>query len=161
MPDRVAVIEMPAAVSTPELRAIFEELRGAVGLASSLVSVALVRAEAGTAKTGATTGTVLVQSQTAVDFEDARVDQVRVVGWGASTASGHTVRVVDVATSGVLCTADLPLTTAAAIDGAWTMLPTGLGGSRRIRAEVVGNAAATQTVFALSLQGRTMRVVRE
>ena len=78
-----------------------------------------------------------------------------------SSASGHTVRVVDVGSGAVLCTASLPLTTAAAIDGAWELLPAALGGSRRLRAEVVGNAAATQTVYALDVQGRTLRLVRE
>lgn len=161
MPDRNTVVELPAAVLSPELRAAFEELRATVGLASSLVVVPLVREEIGVAKMGATTGTAFTQGQVGVDFEDARVDQVRLTGWGATSVANFTVRVVDVSTSAVLCTATLPTTTAAAFDGSWTMLPTGLGGSRRIRAEAVGNGVATQTVYALDLQGRTLRVVRE
>ncbi len=161
MPDRVSVVELPAVVESPVLRAVLEELRQSVGLASSLVHVSLVRAEAGVAKVGAVAGTVVVQSQTAVDFEDARIDQVRLVGWGMSTVANQTVRIKDAATAAVLATATLPLTTAAAINGSWTMLPSTLSGSRRLTLEVVGNAAATQTLYALDLQGRTQRIVRE
>jgi hypothetical protein len=157
MAERVRVVDLPAPVASPQLEPVLNELRGSVGLASSLVRVLLVSAEAGVAKTGA----AFVCSNTAMDFEDARIDQVRVVGWGSTSVAAHTVRVVDVATGLVLCTATLPTTTAAAFEGAWTMIDTIGGGSRRIRAEAVGNGAATQTVMSLTLECRTVRLVQK
>ena len=95
------------------MRAILEELRDAVGLASSLVNVTLVSEETGIAKTGGSGGTAIEASRAMVDFEDARIDEVRVVVNGKTSTAGYSVRVVDVTGGGstVLCTVTLPTTT--------------------------------------------------
>ena len=163
MPDRREVIALSAASADPALRAILEELRESVGLASSLVNVALVSEEAGIAKVGAVAGTAIEASRAQVDFEDARIDEVRVVVNGKTTVAGHTVRVVDVTGGGstVLCSATLPTTTQGYAAGAWTLIDRIGTGTRQVVLQAVGNAAATQTVYHAALQGRTRRLIRK
>jgi len=163
VPDRRDVLSLAAATADPALRAILEELRESVGLASSLVDVCLVATEAGVGKVGAASGTVLDCSRCQVDFEDARIDQVRLVVWGNTTVATHTARVVDVTGGGstVLCTVTLPTTTSAYAAGSWTLIDRIGAGTRSLVLQVVGNAAATQTIFHAALQGRTLRLVRK
>ena len=156
MPDRLAVVDL----STPD--AMGEELKGAVGLASSFVDVCLVSAESGIAKTGAVAGTVVTASRTAVNFEDARIDQVRLVVYGNSTTTGHSARIKDVTGGGttILCTVTLA-SSAGYAEGEWTLIDSIGTGSRQLVLEVVGNASATQTLYHASLQGRTLRLIRK
>lgn len=163
MPDRLSVVSLAAQTATPELRAILEELRESVGLASSLVVVTLVAEEAGIAKVGAVAGTNIGASRAQLDFEDARLDEVRVVVNGKTTVAGHTVRVVDVTGGGstVLCSATLPTTTQGYAAGAWTIVDRLGSGTRQLVLQAVGNAAATQTVYHAALHARTRRIIRK
>ena len=163
MPDRREVVALSAPTADPAMRAILEELRDAVGLASSLVSVTLVSEETGIAKTGGSGGTSIEASRAQLDFEDARVDEVRVVVNGKTTTAGHTVRVVDVTGGGstVLCTVTLPTTTQGYAAGAWTLIDRIGSGTRSLVLQAVGNGSATQTVYYAALQGRTRRLIRK
>lgn len=162
MPDRRSVVALAAGLRDPALEAIMDELRESVGLASSLVVATLVCAESGVAKTGATTGTNLDASRASVNFEDARIDEIRLVVWGRSTTTGHSARVVDVTGGGsvVLCTVTLPSTNGYAA-GAWTLIDQIGGGTRSVVLQVVGNASATQTLYHAALQMRTRRLIRK
>lgn len=163
MPDRLSIVDLSAPVADPSLRAVLEELRQSVGLVSSLASVTLVSAESGVAKTGATTGTVIDCSRTCVNFEDARVDDVRLVVWGKTTTAGHTARVIDVTSGGTteLARVTLPTTTSDYAEGSWTLIDRIGAGSRRLVLQVWGNASATQTIYHAALQMRTRRLIRK
>lgn len=163
MPDRLSVISLAAQTATPEMRAMLEELRDSVGLASSLVVVTLVAEEAGIAKVGAVAGTNIEASRAQVDFEDARIDEVRVVANGKTTTAGYSVRVVDVTSGGstVLCTVTLPTTTQGYAAGSWVLIDRIGAGTRQLVLQAVGNAAATQTVYHVALHGRTRRLIRK
>jgi hypothetical protein len=95
-----------------------------------------------------------------VDFDDARVNQLRVVGYGRSSGAGDSVRLRDVTGSPVtLCTVSLPQPSDAYFAGAWTDFAPGAG-SRQLLAEVVGNGARTQVLYRIELQMRTLKIVR-
>lgn len=161
MPERRSVIDLPNA-SSPEWQATAEVLRETVGLVTSIDGVALLLSEAGQGYTAASGGTTVVQSQRLFDFEDARIDQIRLVGWGGSSGSGDSVRVRDVTDTPVtLCTATVASGSATWITGDWTLVDTIGGGTRRLLLEVVGNGARTQTLHRVELQVRTLRHVRK
>lgn len=160
MPDRREVIALSAPVDEA-LRPVLEELREAVGLASSLAVVTLLSANAGVATVGAAGGTTIPGSRTALDFEDARIDELRLVVYGNTTAAA-TARVVDL-TSGTtaLCTVTLPVGASAHANGAWTVVDSLGGGTRNLGLQVLGNGAATQTIYHAALHIRTRRLVRK
>lgn len=163
MPDRREVIALGAVSATPELRAILEELRESVGLVTSLACETLVSEEAGVAKTGSASGTSLDCSRTAVNFEDARIDDIRLVVWGKTTVAGHTARLIDVTGGGTteLARVTLPTTTSGYAEGSWTLIDAIGAGSRQLVLQVWGNASATQTIYHASLQMRTRRLIRK
>lgn len=163
MPDRREVISLAQTLADPALRAVLDELRESVGLATSFASVTLVSAESGVAKTGATTGTSLDCSRTSIDFEDARVDEVRLVVWGKTTTASHTARLMDVTGAAVeLARVTLPTTTSAYAVGDWTLIDRVVGaGTRSVVLQAWGNASATQTIYHAALQMRTRRLNRK
>lgn len=163
MPDRLSVIDLSAATADPSLRTVLEELRQSVGLVTSMASVTLVSAESGVAKTGGTSGTAIDCSRTTIDFEDARVDDVRLVVWGKTTTAGHTARLIDVTGGGTteLCRVTLPTTTSAYASGSWTLIDAIGAGSRQLLLQAWGNGSATQTIYHAALQMRTRRLIRK
>lgn len=153
MPDRTAVIDLPSA----EFAAARETLTGSIGLATSFASVPLVLSETGVGIVAASGGTPYVQSNTTVNLEDARINQVRLVARAGSSGAGDSLRVMDGATA--LCSVSLGASVAN-ITGAWTVIKPS-GGDRALVLQAVGNGSRTQTVYHAELQLRTLRLVQQ
>jgi len=163
VPERRQVIDIAPPPDQPSMRTAFETLRETVGLSSSLASIPLVMSEAGVAVVGAVDGTAVVMSRTVVDFEDARIDQMRLCGWAGANGANCSIRVVDLTGSTVvLCTVALVNGAATWVQGSWTLVepPTLGGGSRKVALQCVGNGALTQTVHHAELQMRSFRHFR-
>lgn len=158
---RRAVIELAAPTSSPELHSVWETLRETVGLVTSFASVCLASSEVGIAKAGAAGGTAFLSGDTVVNFEDARVDQVRLVGFGSANGANTSLRVWDAAAGVALCTVALVNGAVASFVGAWTRVDTIGGGDRRIQLQAVGNGILLETVHLAELQMRTLRYIRK
>lgn len=156
MSRRVTVVDFPQPLrdAPPSVVQALDRLRESVGLVTSLVCVPLLLNHGGTAVVGAAGGTALLSGSSTLDLADARIDQIRLEGYGLSTASGHSLRFVQGAT--VLCTADLG-TSAARFVGAWAVVAPA-GDDVQYGLEVVGNGAATQTLYRVVLHARTIRL---
>lgn len=162
MPSRSAVVEFSLATASAEERGRWEILRDSVGLATSIAVIPMFLEHAGFAFVAAGAGTDIIESQTTVDLEDARIDSMRFVGYGSSNGAGDSVRLMDGTTAITGVTASLANGAAARFVGAW-VLPSqfnSLGGDRSLKVQVVGNGARVQTIYRIDLQVRTVRIVR-
>lgn len=158
MPDRQSVIDLAAPPTLPDIRPQLETLRQTVGLVTSIVAVPLVLAEGGVMVVGAAGGTVVVQSHTVLDCEDARLDQCRLVGWGSANGANCSIQLVDLTGSTVvLSTVALVNGAPTWIQGAWTPIDTIGGGSRKLALRCVGNGILVQSLYHVTLQCRTLR----
>lgn len=155
---RNVVVEFDVALSALDsaTREALEKLRQTVGLVSSLVVVTLVAEQSGLSVAGASgAGTTLDATRCNLDLEDARIDQVRLTGYGSGTAADHKVQLWHGST--MLCETVIPQTSDAQFSTPWTLveLP---AGDLAFHARIVGNGIATQTLHRLDLHARTLRV---
>lgn len=152
----VVDFDIPMSAVDPSMRDVLERLRQTVGLVSSLVVVPLVAEQSGLSVVGASgAGTTLDATRCMLDLEDARIDQLRLTGYGSGTAAGHVVQLLHGTT--VACEATIPQTNDAQFMSPWTLveLP---AGDLSFSAKIIGNSSATQTLHRLDLQARTLRV---
>lgn len=102
-------------------------------------------------------GTALTTTRTAIDFQDAGIDAVRVIARGKnSSANAITVQVFNTTTSVLLASATITGTSEQTAIGAWTtFLPN--GGDEQIEVRVIGDGADDPTLYGVHLQMRTQQ----
>jgi hypothetical protein len=140
------------------VRALMDALQATMGKTASLASVPLLHEATGytTAAAAGSPGTAVAITRMSVDFADAGIDSVRLVGYGANSGAGSvTLALYDVTNSVTLCTATLTGVANVDIVGAWTTIqPT--GSDQVIELRVVG-AGETPTLYSVQLHGRTVQ----
>jgi hypothetical protein len=155
MPNRrqeVVTVPFPLSQMEPGVQMLADVVRENVGFVTSLLLITLQLSETGLAVVAASGGTVIVQANDTLDLEDARINQVRLSGYGGSSGSGDSVRVKQGST--VLCTASLAASPAR-FAGSWSRVALA-GGDQSFSLEVVGNASRTQTLHRVTLHCRTL-----
>lgn len=151
---RTPVVDFPLPTDGA-LRTVLDVLRGCLGRLVSLADLPLFAEHGGyTLVAAAAPGTTVMGSQAVVDLVDAGVDQVRVVAYGANSSGSATLQVYDTAAAQALCTVTLTSVSNAFAFGAWTKI-TPAAGDRQLELRVVGDGAATQTLYRVDLQLRT------
>lgn len=152
---RVAVVEYPLPIGAldPAVSDALQRLQGTVGLVTSLLVIPLVVSAAGVGLTASGSGTVVDGSQTTWNLEDARVQQVRVVGYGGSSGTGDTVRLFQGSTE--LAQGALAGSTGR-FTGSWMTVDLSAG-DLAFEVKVVGNGVRTQTLYRVELHARTVR----
>lgn len=157
---RAPVVEFPVPIgpASAAVVPVLDVLREALGRVTSILDTLLQLDAAGLAVTAAGgAGTLIAGTQTALDFEDGKLDSFRVVVYGSSTASNCDVVVQDVTDSPAveLCRVTLP-TVAGRVVGDWTQLGRRPQGARSIEARTIGNGVANQVLTNVHLHARTV-----
>jgi hypothetical protein len=144
------IVELP-----PRLEDMQAVLRTALGRVTSVLDLGLLSANAGLTVTGTAGALVLPGSYAALDAADAVLDQVRLVAHASTSAGTATLQLYDVTAGAVLC--DVSLSGAAATQqGSWTRVaPWAIDHVVVLR--VVGDGVATQTLYSVHAQFRTVR----
>ncbi len=146
-------------VRTPPgpLKRVLDMLTALFGKVVSLAICALFLEQAGITVTNAaaSAGTALTTTRTAIDFQDAGVDAVRVVARGENSGSNAvTVQVYNVTTSAALATATITGTSEQTGIGAWTtFLPN--GGDEQVEVRVIGDGMDDPILYGVHLHMRT------
>lgn len=135
-------------------------LERSLGFVVPLLSLSLIRLEAGYTVTPAGgAGTILRSTTDTTDWLDTGADEWRLVGWAVDTAAvGITANYV---VNGVtLASATIPPTTPGVFTGAWTRLPTAdkptIDGDQTGNVVLIGNAVGATTIKSLVLEARTV-----
>ena len=156
---RSPVLELSDRPSPGPVRSFMDRLIRAFGFESALVVIPFVLDTGGVTVTNAGTGagTALATTRTVVDLEDAGLDHVRVVVYGANSAAGSvTVTVYDVTNSVQLASVTVTDATPAVFTGSWTAV-TDVGGDRTLEVRVIGDGAFDPVLYTCALQGRTVQ----
>lgn len=140
------------------LRRTQDVLQALLGKVTSLVDVALLLETGGYTVTNAAAspGTSIPASQTAVDFADAFIDNVRVIVRGKNSAAGTVVVTVhDTTTDVELCRVSVVDGTEDTFIGTWTRM-NATGVDQKVESRCIGNGAFDPVLYAIHFQGRTV-----
>lgn len=152
------VVEFPFNIHDPDLGNVTDILKVALGFVTSLVTLALLLSNTGivfTAVGGA--GTTVLSGVTSIDFEDALIDDVRLILYGShSTGFQSKATIYDVTDSKQLASVDLPAV-AGLVVGEWTKISASAG-DHQLELRLIGDGADGQTIYNVTLQCRTTQL---
>ncbi len=162
MSRKDAVVDLGLRPNEGPLRTMFDTLHALFGKVVSLAVVTFVVESSGhtVANAAVSPGTALTATRTAIDFQDAGVDSVRlVIRAKNSTLADLVIQAYNVTTSTAIATAtiDTTETTEQSVEGAWTAL-TPNGGDEEIEIRVITvNGTDDPILYGVHLQLRTVQ----